>query len=149
MSYFVGLCARIHPGDSGRAVLGACVDYALTYYGPLGPPTSESPDVSYRSIRPALETSVAFGAFALSASAAGRIIVDPSDISTRLYNPKGLGFDAEVAAAWMFVRRLDARVYGRYEHYSFTLTPPAKANFGKGSANDELFGVGLAVAAVF
>jgi len=148
MSYFVGLCARVRPGDSARAVLGACVDYAVTYYGPLGPPNSESPDVTYRSVRPALEARLAFGAFAFSAAAAGRIIVDSSDISTRFYNPKGLGFDAEASAAWMFVRRLEARVYGRYERYMFTLTPPPRANFGKGSASDELYGIGLGVALI-
>ena len=148
MSYLLGLCARIRPGEAARAVLGVCVDYALTYYGPLGPPTSETPDVSYRSVRPVLETRVAFGAFALSAVAAGRILVDPGDISTRVYNPKGLGFDAEVGAAWMFVRRLEARIYGRYERYSLTLTPPAKTQLGKGMVDDQLYGMGLALALV-
>ena len=148
ISYTFGLCARLRPDQGGHAVLGVCADYAVTYYGPLGPPTRESPDVTYRSVRPVLETRLAFGSFALSATVAGRISVDPNDISTRLYNPKGLGLDGEVVAAWMFVRHLEARLYGRYERYSFTLTPPPKAKFGKGAIDDELYGAGLALALV-
>jgi hypothetical protein len=149
IAYGVGLCARAHAGEEARVLIGACVGYALTSFGSLGPSTAESPDVAYRSVRPALEGRLAFGDFAVFATAGARILVDTGNISTRLYNPRGFGLDGEAGVAWMFVRRFEWRVSARIEGYWLRLKPSAGENFGDGSSNDDLYGVGLTGAFVF
>lgn len=149
LSYSLGLCARIHPGTSERFLFGASAGYAFASFGTVGPANSELPDVTYRSVRSAVDARVAFGRFSVLAAAALRVIADPGHISTRFYNPRGFGLDAEVGTAFMFVRRLEARVTARYEQYSFSFHPPPQAMFSAGNASDQLYGIRTSVAFIY
>ena len=148
-SHSLGACARLHPGTAARFLLSACVGYALTSFGKLRSPASELPDVSYRSVRPALDARVTFGRFSVFGVAAFRAILDSNAISARFYNPIGYGFDGELGGGFMVVRRFEIRLFGRYESYSFSFRPPQGATFAAGSTLDQLYGIRLSLAFVF
>ncbi len=147
-SYSAGLRARVHPGTDPPLILGLSVQYAFTSFLAVGPPAFELPDVTYRSIRSAIDSRVSFGRFSLLDQVAFRAAVDKEAISTRFYAPQGYGLDAELGAALMLVRAVEARLVVDYELYSFAFTPPAGATFGAGSARDQLYGAQLAFAFV-
>jgi uncharacterized protein YbjQ (UPF0145 family) len=149
VSYSVGPIARIHPGASERLVFGVSVGYAVTSFGSVGPPSSELPDVTYRSLRFAADGRATFGRFSLVAGAAFRALLDPDGISTRFYGPRGFGFDAEAGMTFMVVRNLEARLAARYEQYGVSFHPPPGATFSAGHATDELYGVGASIALLF
>jgi len=148
-SHSLGACARVHPGAAARLLLGACVGYAFTSFGKVNAPASELPDVTYRSVRPAVSARFTFGVFSIFSVAAFRAIVDPNAISPRFYNPRGYGFDAELGGGLTVARRFEIRVLGRYESYSLSFRPPHGATFGAGSALDQLYGMRLSVAFVY
>jgi hypothetical protein len=141
-----GLRARIHPGS--RLVVGLSVEYTFTSRRSVGPSGFELPDVTYRAVRPAVDTRVSFGRASLLGEIGYRAIVDNDAISTRFYSPEGRGFDAEFGAALLLARAIEARFAVDYEFYSFAFTPPSGTTFGQGSARDELYGAQLAVAFV-
>jgi hypothetical protein len=148
-SHSFGLCARIHPGTDATVLLGACVGYAFTSFGRVGPPNAELPDVTYRSVRSAIDARLAFGSFSLLAAAAFRAMIATDAISARFYGPRGYGLDGEIGGAFMYVRRLEARLVARYERYSFGFTPPPGAAFAAGDALDHLYGVRASLAFVY
>lgn len=139
-----GFRARIHPGS--RLVVGLSVEYSFTSRRAVGPPGLELPDVTYRAVRPAVDTRVSFGRYSLLGEVGYRAIVDNDAISTRFYSPEGRGFDAEFGAALLLARAIEPRFAVDYELYSFAFTPPSGTTFGPGSARDELYGAQLAVA---
>jgi hypothetical protein len=141
-----GLRARIHPGS--RFVVGLSAEYTFTSRRSVGPSGSELPDVTYRAVRPAVDTRVSFGRFSLLGEVGYRAILDNGAISTRFYSPEGRGFDAEFGAALLLARAIEARFAVDYELYSFAFTPPSGTTFGYGSARDELYGAQLAIAFV-
>jgi len=147
-SYAAGLRARIHPGPDPRLIVGVSVEYAFTSFRPVGPPPFNLPDVTYRSVRSAIDTRVYAGRFSLIEEVGFRFVVDGDAISTRFYSPEGHGLDAELGAALLLVRGVEARAVVDYELHSFTFTPPAGATFGAGSARDQLYGARLALAFV-
>jgi hypothetical protein len=147
-SYSAGLRARIHPGSDPRLVVGASVEYAFTSRRAVGPAAAQLPDVTYRAVRPALDTRIYFGPFSLLQEVAFRAVVDRDAISTRFYAPQGFGLDAELGGALMLDRTIEARLAEDYELYSFVFEPPAGATFEAGSARDQLYGAELAVAFV-
>lgn len=144
LAYGGGLYGRIHPTRSERILVGVAAGYALTSFGPMGPPTAELPDVHYRAVRAAVDGRFAFGKFAVTAAAGFRWMVDPSGISTRFYNPSGYGLDAEVGGSFSFANQWDVRLAGRYERYSFSFSPAA-GTFAAGDALDQIFGVRLSI----
>ncbi len=145
-SYSVGLRARIHPGANPRLILGLSLQYTSTSRRAVGPAPFELPDVTYRSVRPAIDTRAYFGRFSIVEEVAFRALVDQDAISTRFYGPRGYGVDAEVGAALQLHRGLEARFGFDYELYSFAFHPPPGATFDAGSARDQLYGVRLALA---
>jgi hypothetical protein len=148
-SYWLGPCARIHPGASERLLFGASVGYAITSFGVVGPPNSELPDVKYQSLRLAAGGRATFAPVSLVVGAAFRALLDPDGISTRFYGPRGFGFDAEAGVTVMVVRDLEARLAARYEQYSLSFHPPPGATFSAGHATDELYGVRASLALFF
>jgi hypothetical protein len=149
-SYSPSVCVRIHPGSAARfLLLGASVGYAFTSFGRVGTPAAELPDATYRSVRPALDARLSLGPVSIYGVAAFRAIIDANAISARFYNPRGYGLDAEVGVALLFARRVEMRLSGRYERYSFAFTPPRGATFAGGSALDQLYGIRLSLAFVF
>jgi hypothetical protein len=149
ISYSLELCARIHPWPDARLVLIPSFGYALMSFGSVGPFNAALPDVTYQSLRPALDARVSFGNFSILAVAAFRAILDGEAISTRFYNPRGYGFDGEIGEAVRFLRRLEARLMARYERYSFTFRPSSGATFAPGFATDQLYGARLSLAVMF
>ena len=145
-AYSGGLRVRIHPGPDPRLILGLSVEYAVTSFRSVGSPPFDLPDVTYRSVRTALDSRVYFGRFSLIEEVAFRAIVDEATISTRFYAPEGYGLDAEVGAAFVLFRGIEARLVVDYENYAFSFTPPPGATFGSGSARDQLYGARLALA---
>ena len=133
-SYAAGLRVRIHPGSDPRLIVGVSVEYTCTSRRAVGSPTSELPDVTYRSVSPALDTRVSFGRVSLKSDFAFRDVVDRGAISTRFYGPHGFGLDAEFGAALALTEALEARLAVDYELYSFAFTPPPGGAFGVGSA---------------
>lgn len=147
-SYAAGLRVRIHPGSDPRLIVGVSVEYTCTSRRAVGSPTSELPDVTYRSVSPALDTRVSFGRVSLKSDFAFRDVVDRGAISTRFYGPHGFGLDAEFGAALALTEALEARLAVDYELYSFAFTPPPGGAFGVGSARDQLYGARLGLALV-
>jgi hypothetical protein len=145
-SYSAGLRARIHPGRNPRLILGLSIGYAFTSFRSVGPPEFELPDVTYRSVRSAIDARLYFGRFSFLEGVAFRDIIDKDSISTRFYSPEGYGFDAEIGMALVLARAIEVRLVVDYELYSFAFTPPAGATFGAGSARDQIYGSRLAVA---
>ncbi len=145
-SYSAGLRARIHPGSDPRLIVGVSVEYSFTSRRAVGPAAAQLPDVTYRSVRPALDTRIYFGPFSLLQEVAFHAVVDGDAISTRFYAPHGFGLDAEFGGALMLDRTIEARFAVDYELYSFVFEPPAGATFEAGSARDQLYGAELAVA---
>jgi hypothetical protein len=147
-SFSAGLRARIHPGSDPRLILGLSVEYSFISRRAVGPPPFELPDVTYRSIRPAIDTRVYFGRFSLLEEVAFHALFDQNAISTRFYAPRGYGIDAEFGAALALDRTIEARLAVDYEVYAFSFNPPAGATFEAGTARDQLVGAQLAVAFV-
>ncbi len=147
-SYSAGLRARIHPGENPRLILGLSVEYTSTSRLAVGPAPFELPNVTYRSVRPAIDTRVYFGRLSVFQEVAFRALVDQDAISTRFYGPRGYGVVAEVGAALLLHRGIEARLGFDYELYSFAFHPPPGAAFEAGSARDQLYGVRLALAFV-
>ncbi len=149
ISYVAALCARIHPWSSERFLLRPSVGYAFTDFGAVGPANAELPDVSYRSLRTAVDALMVFDRVSIDAEVAFRAVVDEGAISSRFYDPQGFGLDSELGVAWMFLRRLEARLAARYELYSFSFKPQAGATFGAGKALDQMFGLRASGAVLF
>jgi hypothetical protein len=147
--YSLGLCVRIHPREDARAVLSACVGYAVASFPSVGPPNAELPAVTYRWLRPALDARVGFGPVSVLVATAFRGALDPAGISTRFYNPQGYGFDADLGAAIMFARRFEWRLVASYERSLFAFTPPQGATFARGDALDQRYGARGSLAVVF
>ncbi len=148
-SHSFGLCGRLRAAEKPRLLVSACLEYAYTFFGAVGPPARELPDVTYRSVRPAVEMRAAFGAFSVIAAAAFRAVLDAEGTSSRFYGPSGYGLDAEVGGAMVWAPRLEVRALARYEQYSFTFAPPSGATFGAGYSNDQLYDVRASVAIVY
>jgi uncharacterized protein YbjQ (UPF0145 family) len=148
LAYGGAFYGRFHPTKSERVLIGLSVGYALSSFGPVGPPTAELPDVHYRAVRAAVDGRLAFGRFAATAAAGFRVMVDPNDVSTGFYNPSGYGLDAEVGGSFMFARQFDVRLAGRYERYSFSFAPGPET-FAAGSALDESFAVRLSLGFIY
>ena len=145
--YAVGLRFRVHPGDDPHVIVGFSVAYARTAFDRVGPQTAELPGVIYRSVRPAIDVRVPFGAFSISAIASFHAILDGGSISTGFYSPSGYGFDGELGGALMVVPKVEVRLAAWYRRYAFTFVPPT-ASFGAGGSVDELYGARLAFALV-
>ncbi len=145
-SFSAGLRARIHPGSNPRLIVGLSVEYAFASLRSVGPYPFELPDVTYRSVRPAVDARVSFGRFSLLEQIAYRAIVDLDAISTRFYAPQGHGLDAELGAALLLGPAVECRLALDYELHSFVFSPPAGATFGPGRARDQLYGTQLAIA---
>lgn len=143
-----GLRARVHPGSDPRVILGVSLEYAFTSRRAVGPASLQLPDVTYRSVRPALDARVYFGPFSLLQEVAFRAAVDENAISTRFYSPHGFGLDAQLGGALALGRAIEARLALDYELYSFAFDTPTGATFAAGSARDQLYGAELAVAFV-
>jgi hypothetical protein len=147
-SYDAGLRVRIHPGSDPRLIVGVSVEYTCTSRRAVGSPDSELPDVTYRSVSPALDTRVSFGRVSLNGALAFRDVMGEGAISTRFYGPHGFGLDAEFGAALALTEALEARFAVDYELYSFAFTPLPGGAFGVGSARDQLYGARLGLALV-
>ena len=145
--YAVGLRFRVHPGDDPHVIVGFSVAYARTAFDRVGPTTAELPSVTYRSVRPAIDVRVPFGAFSISATAGFHAILNGGSISTGFYSPSGYGFDGEIGGALMVVPKVEVRFAAWYRRYAFTFVPPT-ASFGAGGSVDELYGARLALALV-
>lgn len=148
-SYAAGLRARVHPGRNPRVVVVASASYAVTTFGPVGPETSDLPQVIYRALRPGLDLRVQLGVVSLTAAAGFRWIVDPSAISTRFYAPRGYGADGEVGAGVVVASRLILTLSLGYERYAFDFTAPSETALGAGGALDQILRAGLAATALF
>jgi hypothetical protein len=147
-SYSAGLRARIHPGADPRIILGVSVEYAFTSFRSVGLTPFDLPEVTYRSVRSAVDARIPLGPVSILGGVAFHAIVDANAISTRFYNPSGYGLDAEIGGAFMFVRRVEARLLADYELYSFALAPPSVHSVA-GSALDQFYGARLALGFVF
>jgi hypothetical protein len=145
-SWAAGIRARIHPGSDPHLIIGLSIEYTFASRRAVGLPPDELPDVTYRSVRPAIDTRVYLGRFSLVEELAYRAVVDPDAISTRFYSPQGFGLDAELGAAFMVARGIELRLAADYELYSFVFAAPSGATFAAGSARDQLYGARLAVA---
>ncbi|MDP8998826.1 MAG: hypothetical protein M3O46_01805, partial [Myxococcota bacterium] len=148
-SYSFAICVRIPMRSDARALVGASVGYSVASFPSVGTPNAELPGVTYRSIRPAVDVRVTLGPVSVLASTAFRAILDADAISTRFYNPRGYGFDAEVGAALMFAPRFEWRLVARYTRYLFAFTPPDGATFAAGDALDQWYGAQGSLAFVF
>lgn len=148
-SYSFAICARIPMRSDARALLGASVGYAVASFPSTGTPNAELPGVTYRSIRPAVDARVILGRFSIVTSTAFHATLDANAISTRFYNPRGYGFDAELGATLMFAPRFEWRLVARYTRYLFAFTPPEGATFGAGDALDQWYGARASLAFVF
>jgi hypothetical protein len=142
-SYSLGLRARIHPGIDPRLILGLSLDYSFTSFRSLGPAQFELPNVTYRSLRPAIDTRVYFGRFSLLEEVAFHAMIATGDISTRFYGPHGYGLDAAFGGALVLAPSIEARLTVDYAIASFLFDPPPAANFAAGGARDQLYGVRL------
>jgi hypothetical protein len=142
-SYSVGLRARIHPGLDPRLILGLSLDYSFTSFRAVSPPQFELPNVTYRSVRPAIDTRVYFGRFSLLEEVAFHAMIATGDISTRFYGPHGYGLDAAFGGALVLAPSIEARLTVDYAIDSFLFDPPPTANFAAGGARDQLYGVHL------
>lgn len=129
-------------------MLGLSIGYACTTFTSVGPPDAELPNVTYRSVRPAVDARVPIGIFSILAGAAFHVLVDPGDISTRFYGPSGYGFASELGGALRIGSRFDMRLTGWYERYVLSFSPSPGAGFGAGNALDELYGGRLALGLV-
>jgi hypothetical protein len=147
-SWSAGLRARIHPGSEPHLILGVSVEYTFASRRAVGQPPFELPDVTYRSVRPAIDTRVYLGRFSILEELAFRAVVDRDAISTRFYSPQGYGLDAEFGAALMVARGIEVRLAADYELYTFVFNAPVGAAFAAGSARDEIYGARLALAFV-
>src|SRR5579872_4339797 len=130
--YAVGLRARIHPGKDPSAILGLSLAYTLVTFASVGPADTELPNVTYRSVRPAVDARFPLGRFSILSSVAYHVIFDAGAISTRFYGPSGYGLDFELGAAVMVAPRIELRLSGWYSRYTFSFTPPPGATFGAG-----------------
>jgi hypothetical protein len=147
-SYAIGVRVRIHPGRDPPVLLGFSVGYACTTFVSVGTADAELPNVTYRSVRPSMDLRIPIGIFSILAGGAFHAIVDPGGTSTRFYDPSGWGFESELGGAVLFGSKIELRLTGWYERYSFDFTVPAGARFAAGGALDELYGARLAVALV-
>jgi hypothetical protein len=147
-SYAVSARVRVHPGSDPHVLLGFSIGYACTTFASVGTPDIELPNVTYRSVRPAVDVRVPIGVFSVLAGAAFHVLVDPGDISTRFYGPSGYGFASELGGALKIGSKLDMRLTGWYERYSVSFSPSPGAKLGAGGALDELYGGRLALGLV-
>jgi hypothetical protein len=151
-SYSLGLRGRIHPAPAGGdppVILGLFLQYAFSSFSVAGPANAEVPGVAYRALRPGLDVRIPFGSFSLLGAGAFRGLINTDGISPRFYAPHGFGFDAELGAALMFARHIEARLFARYEHYVLGLTPPPGASFSPGRSTDQWYSLGASLAFVF
>jgi hypothetical protein len=142
-SYSLGLRARIHPGIDPRLILGLSLDYSFTSFRSLGPAQFELPNVTYRSLRPAIDTRVYFGRFSLLEEVAFHAMIATEDISTRFYGPHGYGLDAAFGGALVLAPSIEARLTVDYSIASFLFDPAPASSFAAGGARDQLYGVRL------
>jgi hypothetical protein len=145
-SYAIGARVRVHPGRDPPALLGLSLAYACTTFTSVGTPDAELPDVTYRSVRPSIDVRIPIGVFSVTASAAFHAIVDPGGTSTRFYGPSGYGLASELGGTLLFGSKIELRLSGWYERYSFQFSPPPGARFEHGGALDQLYGARLALA---
>jgi hypothetical protein len=143
-----GVRARIHPGSSSGLIVGVSMQYTFTSLRSVGPPPFELPDVTYRTVRPAIDSRVSAGRFALLAEVGFRSLVYKDAISTRFYSPQGYGLDAELGASLLLHRAVEARLAVEYEVYSLAFAPPIGATFAAGGVRDQLYGARLGIAFV-
>ncbi|MBV9948305.1 MAG: hypothetical protein JOZ69_15750 [Myxococcales bacterium] len=149
ISYSGGLVARVHPGADPRVILTPSIAYAFASFGSAGPATAELPAVRYRALRPAIDARWQSGDFAVLGGTALRLVLDPSHVSSEFYGPQGLGLDAHLGLAFMVLRRLELRLVGSYQMFSFGFRAPPGSLFDSGGAVDLLYGVALSVARAF
>jgi hypothetical protein len=144
-SYSVGLRARIHPGVDPRLILGLALDYSFTSFRSIGPAQFELPNVTYRSVRPALDARVFFGRFSLLEEIAFHAMIATGDVSTRFYSPHGYGLDAAFGGALALAPSIEARLTADYAIATFLFEPPPTANFAAGGARDQVYGLRLGI----
>ncbi|MGH7435927.1 MAG: hypothetical protein ACRENE_09655 [Polyangiaceae bacterium] len=147
-SYAVSARVRLHPGRDPHVLLGFSLGYACTTFTSVGPPDAELPNVTYRSVRPAVDVRVPIGIVSILASGAFHILVAPGDISTRFYDPSGYGFSTELGGAVKLGSKLEMRLAGWYERYYVSFSLPAGVRFDAGGASDQLYGARLALALI-
>jgi hypothetical protein len=150
----VGLRYRIRTGDKLPIIgLGVGLGNETFSIDAAGSKVAgEDPSVAYRFVRAGVDLRVPLGGFSLLGGANFLAVSAGGDVADRFFETKLSGFDFFLGAGYMIIPGLEARILGRYRHFSYTFgtdpagTPPNRAAT---AASESLSGLLIGAAYVF
>ena len=147
----VGVRARIRTGGDGSPIVGVGGGYGSETFtiDATGTLAEQSPIVAYKFLRVGLDVRIPVGALAFLGGASFLAPSTAGELGDRFTGTKLSGFDAFLGAAYMISPGIEARLLGRYRHFSYAFSPNPGDRYIAAGASDTLASVMLGVAYVF
>jgi hypothetical protein len=149
MTYTVGLRQRIRFYAGGHyPTIGLSVAYGAASYAfdDGGLPVSETPQVDYRYVRPALDFRVSFSRVTIFIDGGYRGLFATGYVGARFPHASAFGFDAQAGLMVQLPAYLALRLSAEYQRYMYTMHAATTDPYIANAATDEYLVGTLALA---